>query len=331
MSATADALADDGAVHDHDPDGSRIEADDEAESEPETTSGATKTPSLARDLWTMCKPGIVRMTVITTAGGYWLAPRTESGAKTVVLAVAVLLGAALAVCAANVFNMVLERESDRKMPRTRKRPVADGRVSVATALRFGALLTVLSLTMLAVWVNPLTAALAAFAIFAYVLVYTPLKFRTPAALVVGAIPGAIPPLLGWTAVRNQIDVAGLVLFGILTVWQIPHFIAIALYRKEEYRRAGIKVITAERGDLVAKLHASIWAVALIPISMALTPLGVTGPGYFVAAFVLGLAYFVFGLTGLHPSAGVKWARRYFFASLIYLPALTVALVLDVLL
>jgi len=306
------------------------DVDDEVLDGSNEPAASARQPSMARDLWTMCKPGIVRMTVITTVGGLWLAPRTEAIPKTAALVVATLLGAALAVCAANVFNMVLERETDRLMPRTRKRPVADGRVSVPTALRFGALLTVLSLTVLAAWVNLLTAGLAAFAIFSYVLIYTPLKFRSPAALVVGAVPGAIPPLLGWTAARNQIDVAGLVLFGILTVWQIPHFIAIALYRKKEYQRAGIKVVTAERGDLVAKLHASIWAVALIPISMALTPLGLTGPGYFVAAFALGLAYFVFGLTGLRPSADERWARRYFFASLIYLPALTLALVVDVL-
>lgn len=304
-----------------------------ATSEPRAAKGgsATKTPSVARDLWSMCKPGIVRMAVITTAGGLWLAPATEDAAKTPALIIAALLGSALAVCSANVFNMVLERESDQLMPRTKRRPVAAGRISVGTAVRFASLLGVLSLAVLGLWVNLLTAGLAAFAIFSYVLIYTPLKFRTPAALVVGAVPGAVPPLLGWTAVRDQVDVAGLVLFGILTVWQIPHFIAIALYRKEEYRRAGIKVITAERGDLLAKLHASLWAVALIPISMALTPLGVAGPGYFVAAFVLGLAYFVYGLTGLRAGADNRWARKYFFASLIYLPALTLALVLDVLL
>lgn len=307
---------------------------DEGLPEPTADRSAGKTkapPSLAKDLWTMCKPGIVRMCLITTAGGLWLAPKSEVVQKDLRLIVATLLGSALAVCAANVFNMVLERESDRLMPRTRKRPLADGRVTVATAVRFGAIMTVFSIAILALWVNLLTAGLAAFAIFSYVLIYTPLKFRTPAALEVGAIPGAMPPLLGWAAARDQVDVPGLVLFGILFVWQIPHFIAIALYRKQEYQRAGIKVITATRGDMVAKLHGAIWAVALIPISMALTPLGITGPGYFIAAFVLGMAYFVYGLTGLRPSADEKWARRYFFASLIYLPALTLALVLDVLL
>ena len=300
-------------------------------------SSAEAPPPVWRDYLALAKPGILRMCVITTAGGLWLAPGTAiseadgGGAVTLTLVLLTLLGSGLTVASANAFNMVLEREEDKLMRRTRDRPVAAGRMSVPSALVFASLTGMVGLLILALGTNLLTAGLAAFAIASYVLVYTPAKYRTPAALVIGAIPGAIPPLLGWTAVTGRLDLPGLVLFGILMIWQIPHFIAIALYRKQDYVQAGIKVLPAVRGDMVAKLQAAAWAVALIPVSMSLTPLAVTGTGYFVAAFVLGLAYFVYSLTGLRPGAGEDWARRYFFASLIYLPALTLALVADVLL
>lgn len=281
--------------------------------------------SLVRDLIALTKPGIIRMCVIMTVGGIWLAPGTPS----VLTIIATLVGSAAAVGSANAFNMIVEREKDRHMRRTRKRPLPDGRLDLNTAITFASVLGVASIVVLGLLANWLTAGLALFAIFSYVLIYTPMKYRSPAALIVGAVPGAIPPLLGWTAVTNNLDLPGVVLFGILMIWQIPHFIAIALYRKADYERAGIKAISVTSTDTVAKLHAAAWAVALIPVSMALTPLGLTGVTYFVAAFVLGLAYFVWSLTGLRESAGDKWARGYFFASLVYLPALTLALVLDV--
>ncbi|MGB1699031.1 MAG: protoheme IX farnesyltransferase, partial [Nannocystaceae bacterium] len=174
----------------------------------------------------------------------------------------------------------------------------------------------------------LTAGLAAFAIASYVGVYTPLKYKTPAALIVGAVPGAIPPLLGWTAVTDAFDPPGLAVFAILLVWQIPHFIAISLFRAGEYEKAGIKVLPLVRGPLQAKLHAAAWSVGLIPISMSLTPLQLTGTLYFVVALGLGVAYFGYSLLGFRATAGDRWAKRFFFASLIYLPALTLALVAD---
>ncbi len=282
-------------------------------------------PSTVRDLIALTKPGIIRMCLIMTVGGIWLAPGTPS----ILAIVATLLGSAAAVGSANAFNMIVEREKDRHMRRTRKRPLPDGRLDLNTAITFATVLGVASILLLGLFANLLTAGLALFAIFSYVLIYTPMKYRSPAALVVGAVPGAIPPLLGWTAVTNNLDLPGVVLFAILMIWQIPHFIAIALYRKADYERAGIKAISVTSSNMVAKLHAAAWAVALIPVSMALTPLGLTGITYFVAALVLGLAYFVWSLTGLRESAGDKWARGYFFASLVYLPALTLALVLDV--
>ncbi len=277
------------------------------------------------DLWQLTKPGITRMCVLTTAGGLVLAP----GEIGVVGGLSAVIGGALAVSGANAANMWWERETDRLMARTRRRPLPAGRMAPAVALRFSMVLSVLSLLVLGLGTNLLTAALAAFAILSYVLVYTPLKYRTPLALVIGAIPGAVPPLLGWTAVTNAIDPGGLVLFGILLVWQIPHFIAIALYRKSEYARAGIRVVPLVRGDAMAKIQAVAWAGILVPLSLMLTPLGVAGYFYLLCAMVLGMAFLGWAFTGLDDAAGARWARGYFLASLAYLPALTAALAIDV--
>lgn len=279
----------------------------------------------AVDLWALTKPGVTRMCVLTTVGGLVLAP----GAVDPLTAAATVLGTALAVGGANAANMWWERDSDAKMARTRRRPLPAGRMAPGVALRFAVLLSLASLVLLAVATNALTTVLAALAILSYVFVYTPLKRRTPLALVVGAIPGAVPPLLGWTAVTDALDPGGLVLFGILLVWQIPHFIAIALYRKTEYARAGIRVVPLVRGDAVAKIQAVAWAGALVPLSLMLAPLGVAGSFYFTSAMLLGVAFLGWAFTGLHDQAGARWARGYFLASLVYLPALTAALAIDV--
>jgi protoheme IX farnesyltransferase len=279
---------------------------------------------MSRDLLALTKPSITRMCLLTTAGGMMLAPGELSATR----AVATVVGAGLAVAGANAANMWWERDTDGKMSRTRRRPLPAGRLSAAVAVRFAALLSVASVLVLGIWVNGLTALLAGAAIASYVLVYTPLKYRTPAALVIGAIPGAAPPLLGWTAVTGSIDPGGVVLFGILLVWQIPHFIAISLYRKEEYARAGIKVLPLVRGDAIAKIHATLWALALVPLSLMLTLIGVAGGLYLTSALILGMVFASWAFTGLDNRAGVAWARGYFFASLAYLPALTLALALD---
>jgi heme o synthase len=278
------------------------------------------------DLVQLTKPGVTRMCVLTTVGGLLLAP----GHIGWVSGLAAVLGSALAVGGANAANMWWERDLDAMMARTRRRPLPAGRMRPAVALRFAVALSLASIALLLVFTNALTAALAAAAILGYVLVYTPLKVRTPLALVIGAVPGAVPPLLGWTAVTNALDPGGLVLFGILLVWQIPHFIAIALYRKTEYARAGIRVVPLVRGDAVAKIQAVAWAGALVPLSLLLTPLGVAGSFYLTAAMLLGMVFLAWAFTGLDDAAGARWARGYFLASLAYPPALTAALVIDLL-
>ena len=269
------------------------------------------------------------MCMIMTLGGLWLAP----GEADAWLWLATLIGTGLAVASANAFNMIAEREGDKLMRRTRNRPLASGRLGVASAAGFAVALGVAAMVVLSLGANALTAVLAALALLAYWLLYTPLKRLTPLALVIGAIPGAAPPLLGWTAVTGSLELPGVVLFGILLVWQMPHFLAISIFRKRDYARAGIRCVPVIRGETVAKVQAVVWAAILIPTSLALTPLGVTGELYAVIAAVAGLAYLGVALDGLRLREGdaqLRWARRLFGLSLVYLPVLTLALVVDLL-
>ena len=282
-------------------------------------------PSLVRDLWELTKPKITRMNVLMALGGYALA----GGQFDVPRVGTALVGTALAVGSANVLNQYLERDIDGRMARTAGRPLPNRRMTPQLALGFGIGLGVLSVVMLWTLVNPLTAGLGLFALLAYVLVYTPLKQITPLSLVIGAVPGAIPPLMGWTAASGVIDPGGLVLFGILLVWQLPHFLAIALYRKDDYARAGFKTVPVVRGDRVAKAQAVAWSIALVPITLALIPLGVASWLYGAVALGLGLWFVGWSLRGLRADAGVAWARGFFLFSVAYLPALILALAVDV--
>ena len=281
------------------------------------------------DYLALTKPGIIRMCLLMTAGGLWLAPGSSSAS----LWLSALIGSSLAVASANAFNMVWEREGDRLMERTRDRPLAAGRLEVGKASAFALALGVAAMVILALGTNLLTTVLAAFALVSYAVVYTPLKRRTPLALIIGAVPGAVPPLLGWTAATGSLDLPGAVLFGILLVWQMPHFLAISIFRKQDYANAGIKCVPVVRGELVAKVQAVVWALVLVPLSMTLTPLGVTSQLYMIVAGLAGVAMLAYALEGLRvtePAAQTKWARQLFVLSLIYLPVLTAALVVDIL-
>lgn len=284
-----------------------------------------KTSSRTADLVALTKPSITRMCLMMAGGGMALAP----GSVDWVTGVSTFVGVGLAVGGANAFNMWWERNTDGLMSRTKRRPLPTGRLPASAAFKFAAALSLASLVVLALGTNVLTAVLAGLAIFSYVAVYTPLKYKTPSALIIGAIPGAVPPLLGWTAITNSIDPPAIVLFAILLVWQLPHFIAIAIYRKAEYARAGIKVVPLVRGDAIAKIQAVAWVLVLVPLTLLLAPVGGAGLFYFVSAALLGAAFLGWSFTGLDNGAGARWARNYFLASLVYLPALTLALVADV--
>jgi protoheme IX farnesyltransferase len=279
---------------------------------------------IVRDLVALTKPRITLMVLITAAGGMWLAPENPGGTQ---LAVA-LLALTLVVGSANGLNCWMERDTDRLMRRTAGRPLPDQRLSPRPALFFAAFLGVVAVPLLALGVNPITGLLGALSLVLYVWVYTPMKQLTPAALLVGAVPGAMPPLMGWTAATGRIDAPGLVLFGVLFLWQLPHFIAIASFRRKEYEAAGLKVLPSVRGERVARLHALLWAVLLLPVSLLLQPLGVTGWAYQIVAGAMGVTFIVATARGLTREDDSRWAKRVFLTSLIYLPVVFAALMID---
>ncbi|APJ04960.1 heme o synthase [Silvanigrella aquatica] len=280
--------------------------------------------STFQDYIELSKPRISFFCILMTAGGVILAP----GNIDFLSFIMTLFGTSLSVASANTFNMIYERKTDKLMRRTRYRPLATGRLKVFNAVIFATALGVSSIFLLAIYVNILTASLAFIAIFAYSLIYTPLKYKTPLALVIGAFPGAMPPLLGWTAVTNKVDLPGLVLFGVLFAWQMPHFIAIAIYHKEDYTKAGIKVVSAIRGDHVAKIQAVLWTIVLIGISVLLVPLQVGGLIYLGFSVILGVWFLRLSIIGLKRDVLPNWPRKFFLASLVYLPVLVLGLVAD---
>lgn len=285
---------------------------------------AVSLPTTAADLWSLTKPRLSSLVLCTTAGGMWLAPGQLSAARVVVT----LLATAGTVGAANALNCFLERDIDRFMARTRSRPLPAGRMEPAVALWFGVSLAAVCLPALALGANLLTGLLGLSALLSYVLVYTPLKARTSVAMLVGAIPGALPPLMGWTAVTGRMDLPGVALFAILFLWQLPHFIAIALFRKEEYAAAGLKSLPLTRGDATSRAHIVAYLTALVPVTFMPYVLRVAGPGYLMLAVVLGAIFFGLGAWGFFRRLGRAWARQLFVVSIVYLTGLFVALMVD---
>ena len=284
-----------------------------------------------RDLVTLAKPRITLMVVITAAGGLFLANRAgrlnEHG-MALSTAFWTLLGLSLIVSGANALNMYIERDIDRHMDRTKNRPLPAGRLAPRTALWFGVITSVVAVPILAIGANALTALLALVANLLYVLAYTPLKQHSHYALHVGAIPGAIPPLVGWTAGTGRIDAAGVILFAVLFLWQIPHFAAITLFRKADYARAGLVVMPNVVGELASRHTIVRWIFALVAASLLIVPLGLAGRGYLFAATFLGAVFFIWGCYGLRAGAGRKWAKSLFGISILYLMLLFAALGID---
>lgn len=277
-----------------------------------------------RDLVALTKPRITLMVLVTAAGGMWLAPGTLDPASMAVM----LLTTGMVVGAANTLNCYLERDIDRLMARTANRPLPDRRLEPWWALTLGLVMGLFAVPTLMLAVNPVTGLLGLIALVSYVAIYTPMKQHTSSALFVGALPGALPPLMGWTAVTGRIEVPGLVLFGVLFFWQIPHFIAISVFRQQEYERAGLKVLPSVRGIGAAKAQAVAYAAALWIVSLLLVPYGLAGTLYLVAAVALGGYFFWAALRGFWSEDSDAWAKKLFVASLLYLTALFAVLIID---
>jgi len=278
-----------------------------------------------RDVITLLKPRITIMAGIMAGGGFLLASKPFDAWQLVWG----LIGTMLAVGAANALNMYIERESDLWMERTRDRPLPAGRMAPSVALVTGLLVEALSTVVLLLWVNTLTAVLGLLAFVLYVGVYTPMKRRSPMALFVGAIPGAMPSLMGWSAAMGSVDAVGLAYTAILFFWQLPHFLAIAMYRKEEYANAKIRAVPVVHGEAQATLQLVLFTAALVVVSLLLVPLGAASWFYALTALMLGGWFTWLGVEGLRKGPSVPWAKRFFLASLVYLPALSLCLVVDI--
>lgn len=294
------------------------------------TTSALPRPLLAcADLVALTKPRLSGLVLFTTAGAFVLAP----GAPDLQRLAWTLLGTWLTVASSHAINMFHERDVDALMTRTADRPLPAGRLAPGVALVLGLVLGLVGVPLLAWKVNTLAAGLSAVALGSYVLAYTPMKRRTPAALYVGALPGAIPPVLGWAAATGTIDTAAWALFATMFVWQIPHFLGLSLLLASDYRAAGIRAMPVVSGEAFTRRAACVGVALTLPVSLTLLPTGVSGPLYTVTAPLAGLMFIVvcFKKPTEGPTGFADWGRGVFRASLVHLTALFGALAIDALL
>lgn len=287
---------------------------------------SAETISLREDILELAKVRIVGMSVAMAAMGYVLGIVGQP--FDLVRFTALMIGLFLLGGGCGAWNHVLERDVDARMRRTADRPIPAGRMRWQSAAMFGTLATVAGLACLFGAVNWLTGVLGFLTFVSYVVLYTPLKRYSSLATLVGAIPGALPPLMGWTGATGYLGLEGMLLFGILFLWQIPHFLALAWLYREDYARAGFPILTVldSAGTQTAR-QAMVYAAVLVPLSVIPTIAGLAGSRYFVGALILGLAFFACALA-LWRRRETKQARRLFFASLVYLPALGLLLCWD---
>ena len=279
----------------------------------------------AGDYLELTKPRVTSLVLITTLVGFYMG--TETGIEGLLLFHAVL-GTALVAGGASGLNQYLERHHDARMRRTRERPLPEGRLSESEALVFSLTISIAGIVYLALLANPLTGGLAAATLLLYVLVYTPLKSRTALATLVGAVPGAAPPLLGWTAAGGSLDAMAGALFLIVFLWQLPHFLAIAWLYDEDYMQGGFEPLTIRHaGPGSASRQIIFYCSALIPVSLLPSTLGVTGSTYLFGALLAGIVYLGYGVA-VAMFRSTTAARRLLRASVLYLPAVLLLMVVN---
>ncbi len=276
------------------------------------------------DYLELAKPRITMLVLLTAAVGYAVGgPGSFSGLAFLLF----MAGTALLCGGASALNNYVERDTDALMHRTSRRPIPSGRLRPEDARAFGLAVSAAGLLLLA-FVNPLTLALGAASLLSYVLAYTPLKRVTSLCTVVGAVPGALPPLMGWAAARGSLGPAGWGLFAILFLWQLPHFLAIGWLYREDYARGGFPMLAVtDRDGSSTGRQAVLYATALLPVTLAAGMLASAGRGYLWGALLLGVAFLAFAVVFAW-NRTVPAARRLFLASVLYLPALLGLMVFD---
>ncbi len=286
------------------------------------TQTASVSSPRAKAYFSLTKPGIIMGNVITAASGFALASKEHFNGN---LFLCAMLGLALIIASACAFNNYIDRAADQKMVRTQNRALARGEIALKSALIFAAALGLLGTFLLLFFVNGLTTAIALFGFTAYVFAYSFLKYRTSYATLVGSFAGAVPPVVGYTAVSNHIDAAAWILFALIVFWQMPHFYAIAIYRQGEYAKASIPVLPIAKGMRATKLQMLFYTIAFAVTSSLLFLCGYVGLGYFLIALCLGISWIALCIKGFKSENDHRWARKMFLFSLIVVTALSAAM------
>jgi protoheme IX farnesyltransferase len=282
----------------------------------------------AADYLQLTKPRLNALVIATTLGGFFMAGPSVAGAAGWWLLFNTIVGTALVAGGSSAFNQYYERATDALMRRTRVRPLPDGRMEPSDALWFAVVMSAAGLVQLAVGANLLAALLALVTLVSYVAVYTPMKQRSPFSTVIGAIPGALPPIIGWAAVRGSLEPVSWALFAIGFLWQMPHFLAIAWLYRSDYERAGFPMLPVVEPDgRSTGRQAVAYAAALLPVSLAPTAFGIAGQWYFGATFLLSSAFLALAIRFAMTRSTAR-ARWLFFGSIVYLPILWAVMLAD---
>ena len=291
------------------------------------TPAMTRVPSQRRaaDFVLLTKPRVVLMVLVTTLVGFHIG---SVGASDPLNLLHALIGTGLAAAGSLALNQFLERDVDGRMERTRRRPLPDNRLRPAEALYFGVALTAAGPLYLGLTTNWLCAAVVTITAVSYLLAYTPLKRRSSLCTVLGAVPGALPPVAGWVAARGEFGVGAWVLFGILFLWQLPHTLAIAWVYRRDYARADLRMLpVVDPEGASTSRQVLLNCLALLAVGLLPSLVGMTGPVYFLGALLLGAGMLACGL-GLAVTRSVGNARRLVYASIVYLPALFILMAVD---
>ncbi|HZL07692.1 MAG TPA: heme o synthase [Candidatus Dormibacteraeota bacterium] len=277
---------------------------------------------MIKTYYDLTKPGIIYGNALTAAAGFLLA---AAGHVNFGLLVATVAGTCLVIASACVFNNYIDRGIDRKMTRTRRRALVNGTISGRDALVFGTVLGLAGFAVLGFWVNAVVFVIGLVALFDYVVLYGVAKRRSVHGTLVGSIAGAAPVVAGYCAVTGRFDAGALILFLILACWQMPHFYAIAIYRFDDYKAAGLPVLPVKQGLRAAKIQIMLYVIAFIIANGLLTIFGYAGYTYLAVMSALGLAWLGFGLKGFNAADDKRWARQMFLGSLIIILALSLML------
>jgi heme o synthase len=280
------------------------------------------------DYWALTKPEVNLLILVTTFAGFYLASKPGPGGFRTLLVIHTLLGTLLVASGTGTLNQFIERSFDAQMRRTARRPLASGRLKASHVLRFGISLSLAGTIYLALAVNFLASLLALVTLLSYLFLYTPLKRKTSLCTLIGAFPGAVPPLIGWAAARGRLDPEAWVLYAIVFLWQFPHFMAVAWMYREDYARAGYLVLPWDkRKEQYVVWQSLVVSLALVPLSLVPTIIGESSLVYSVGTLILGLAFIYYSARFAFQKSNIA-ARQLLAASIIYLPAVFTLLMLN---